>query len=185
MMFVCDPVMGDNGSYYVPRSLMPIYRDVLVPLADVLTPNQFELAELTGIAIENEGDCLRAIANLHEKGARIVVVTSGNIARSDSVMYAYASVVRGERGGDCEQFRFHIPLVKTDKPFVGEWMAGRDWICRDGGCLRESAHRVAGRVGRRRARRGLQRHQHTHHALAEDGGDGRARGGDKGGEGGG
>ena len=27
---------------YVPEELVPIYRDQLVPLADVLTPNQFE-----------------------------------------------------------------------------------------------------------------------------------------------
>lgn len=42
-VLVCDPVLGDNGKLYVPESLIPIYRDVIIPLADVVTPNQFEL----------------------------------------------------------------------------------------------------------------------------------------------
>lgn len=27
---------------YVPEDLLPVYRDKVVPLADILTPNQFE-----------------------------------------------------------------------------------------------------------------------------------------------
>lgn len=27
---------------YVPEELLPVYRDVIVPLADIVTPNQFE-----------------------------------------------------------------------------------------------------------------------------------------------
>ena len=27
---------------YVPENLLPVYRDKVVPLADILTPNQFE-----------------------------------------------------------------------------------------------------------------------------------------------
>ena len=39
---VCDPVMGDNGEMYVPKELLEVYRDNIVPLADIITPNQFE-----------------------------------------------------------------------------------------------------------------------------------------------
>ena len=28
---------------YVPPELLPIYRDVIIPLADIVTPNQFEI----------------------------------------------------------------------------------------------------------------------------------------------
>ena len=41
-ILVCDPVMGDNGHLYVPKELLYIYRDKLIPLADIVTPNQFE-----------------------------------------------------------------------------------------------------------------------------------------------
>lgn len=39
---VCDPVMGDNGRMYVPEELKDIYRTLIVPLADIVTPNSFE-----------------------------------------------------------------------------------------------------------------------------------------------
>ena len=42
IIFVCDPVMGDHGYFYVPEELMAIYRDELLPLANMITPNQFE-----------------------------------------------------------------------------------------------------------------------------------------------
>jgi len=38
--FVCDPVLGDKGEFYVPTSLVALYRDRVLPLADVVTPNQ-------------------------------------------------------------------------------------------------------------------------------------------------
>lgn len=43
MSIVCDPVMGDNGHMYVPQELKEIYEKEIVPLADIVTPNQFEL----------------------------------------------------------------------------------------------------------------------------------------------
>jgi pyridoxine kinase len=39
---VCDPVMGDNGKMYVPEELLEIYKNTILPLADIITPNQFE-----------------------------------------------------------------------------------------------------------------------------------------------
>ena len=39
---VCDPVMGDDSRLYVPEELVPIFREELCPLADVLTPNHYE-----------------------------------------------------------------------------------------------------------------------------------------------
>ena len=43
---VLDPVLGDNGQLYVPAETIPIYRDSLCSLADLMTPNQYE-AEYT------------------------------------------------------------------------------------------------------------------------------------------
>ena len=43
MRYVCDPVLGDDGSLYVPEALVALYRDKVAPLATVMTPNQFEL----------------------------------------------------------------------------------------------------------------------------------------------
>jgi pyridoxal/pyridoxine/pyridoxamine kinase len=35
--------MGDQGSLYVPASFVSLYRDRMMPLADVVTPNQTEI----------------------------------------------------------------------------------------------------------------------------------------------
>lgn len=39
--WVLDPVMGDNGSLYVPQDVVPAYRS-LISHADLILPNQFE-----------------------------------------------------------------------------------------------------------------------------------------------
>ena len=38
--FVCDPVLGDRGAFYVPQELVGLYREKVLPLADVVTPNE-------------------------------------------------------------------------------------------------------------------------------------------------
>lgn len=49
LVYLCDPVMGDeaSGLYVDPACAEAIARE-LVPLADVLKPNEFELARLAG-----------------------------------------------------------------------------------------------------------------------------------------
>ena len=42
LIFVCDPVLGDNGQFYVPQSLLPVYQKQLLPISDLITPNTFE-----------------------------------------------------------------------------------------------------------------------------------------------
>lgn len=36
-------VMGDDGRLYVDADVIPIYRDNLLPLATIITPNWFEV----------------------------------------------------------------------------------------------------------------------------------------------
>lgn len=43
LISVCDPVMGDNGKMYTPEVFKEIYANEIVPVADVITPNQYEL----------------------------------------------------------------------------------------------------------------------------------------------
>ena len=47
----CDPVMGDNGSFYVPEDFVDLYKS-LVPFCRLITPNQFEAQQLTGREIK-------------------------------------------------------------------------------------------------------------------------------------
>ncbi|KAI7901339.1 pyridoxal kinase [Cokeromyces recurvatus] len=45
LIYVCDTVMGDGGSLYVAPEIVPLYRNIMKSVVDVITPNQFE-AEL-------------------------------------------------------------------------------------------------------------------------------------------
>lgn len=50
-LYLCDPVMGDNGGLYVAEAVAESIRDELMPLADLATPNRFELEWLSGAAL--------------------------------------------------------------------------------------------------------------------------------------
>lgn len=74
--YLCDPVMGDHGKLYVSEELVTVYRDVVVPSAQFVIPNQFEAELLTGIKINCEEDAIKACNCLHDKGVEVVVITS-------------------------------------------------------------------------------------------------------------
>nr|XP_019704414.1 pyridoxal kinase isoform X2 [Elaeis guineensis] len=79
LIYVCDPVMGDEGKLYVPKELVAVYREKVVPVASMLTPNQFEVELLTGLRVTCERDGLEACNILHAAGPTKVVITSLHI----------------------------------------------------------------------------------------------------------
>eukprot|EP00040_Diaphanoeca_grandis_P021807 m.116463 g.116463 ORF g.116463 m.116463 type:complete len:312 (+) comp28505_c0_seq1:22-957(+) len=77
LIYVCDPVLGDNGKLYVPPELVPLYRSKIIPLADIITPNQFEVEQLTdGGPVVSIEDAYKRMQQLHTLGASTVVVSS-------------------------------------------------------------------------------------------------------------
>ncbi|XP_020112158.1 pyridoxal kinase-like [Ananas comosus] len=72
--------MGDEGKLYVPQELVSVHREKVVPVASMLTPNQFEAELLTGLRITSEQDGLAACNILHAAGPPKVVITSMQIA---------------------------------------------------------------------------------------------------------
>jgi len=47
-LYIFDPVIGDQGAMYVKPELAAALSEILVPIADVLSPNVYELGHLTG-----------------------------------------------------------------------------------------------------------------------------------------
>jgi pyridoxine kinase len=93
-MFACDPVMGDFGpGWYVPAGVPEFYRDHALAVADILTPNRFELEWLTGSAVSTLAEAGAAAAALRKRGPRIILVTSLELA-PDRI----AAVVAGPDG---------------------------------------------------------------------------------------
>ena len=77
-IYACDPVMGDVGRGMFVRPGIPKFlRDRVVPAADVITPNHFELDFLAGVeATPRLSDVLDAVDRVRATGPRNVLVTS-------------------------------------------------------------------------------------------------------------
>ena len=76
-VYCCDPVMGDvvRGMFVRP-GIPEFLRDTVVPHADILTPNHFELDFLTGRETRTLAEIVAAADELRERGPRDVLVTS-------------------------------------------------------------------------------------------------------------
>ncbi|KQQ89569.1 pyridoxal kinase PdxY [Aureimonas sp. Leaf324] len=76
-LYLCDPVLGDGGDgggrLYQPAETVAAVRDLLVPRADIATPNRFELEFLTGLEFSTNAHLVEAASAL---GPARVVVTS-------------------------------------------------------------------------------------------------------------
>ncbi|MDR1807741.1 MAG: pyridoxal kinase PdxY [Propionibacteriaceae bacterium] len=76
-VYAADPVMGDVGrGFYVASGIPGFLRDRIVPQADIVTPNQFELDFLTDTETRSLADLLAAADRLLERGPSTVLVTS-------------------------------------------------------------------------------------------------------------
>jgi pyridoxine kinase len=76
-LFCCDPVMGDVGlGYYVRAGIPEFFRDHAMALADVVTPNRFELEWLSGGQVSSPAEACDAVAALRQLGPGIVLATS-------------------------------------------------------------------------------------------------------------
>jgi len=73
LLYMCDPVCGDDRGLYVPEETATAIRDNLIPLASIATPNRFELAWLTGTTLETNAAIIDAALSL---GPPRMLVTS-------------------------------------------------------------------------------------------------------------
>ena len=111
VQFVCDPVLGDHGSLYVPADMVAGYRDQLVPHAQLLTPNLFEVAQLTGLPVATHQQVYAAVDRLHDMGPATVVVTSleeGDGEQAD-VVTLLASTRLPQAQGQPSRFKLTAP----------------------------------------------------------------------------
>jgi len=77
LCIIIDPVIGDyDHGIYIDERLVDAYRQFLLPLADGLTPNCFELAQLTGLAVNDIEKVILAARTLLTGRTQWVAVTS-------------------------------------------------------------------------------------------------------------
>lgn len=76
-VYACDPVMGNARSgCFVAPAIPDLLRDRVVPAADIVTPNQFELGYLTRTEPDTLESTLASVDLVRETGPRTVLVTS-------------------------------------------------------------------------------------------------------------
>ena len=80
-IYLCDPIIGDDpGGVYISEEAACAVRARLVPLADIVTPNCFELAWLSGRAVSGAGEAIAAARSLP---ASTVLITSAPAGSPD------------------------------------------------------------------------------------------------------
>ena len=72
-LYLCDPVIGDSDGLFQPEAIAAAIRDRLLPLADIATPNRYELA---GSPAKPSTTTTRSSPRRGALGPREVVVTS-------------------------------------------------------------------------------------------------------------
>jgi pyridoxine kinase len=64
-IYLCDPIIGDEpGGVYISQEAAAAVRDLLVPLADIITPNCFEAGWLSGRQITDPASAATAAQHL-------------------------------------------------------------------------------------------------------------------------
>src|SRR4051794_36523437 len=78
---VVDPVgVSKHGDSLLAPDAVAVLRHRLIPLATVVTPNLYEVAQLTGVEVRDEDGLRTAASAVHALGPRWVLVKGGHLA---------------------------------------------------------------------------------------------------------
>lgn len=119
LLYLLDPVMGDNDYLYVDKSCIQEYLLILSEkIVDIITPNQFEVELLVGFKIVDEYSLTQAINLLHTTfNIKYIVITSLNSSflKDESNIYCAISTI-----SQPIVKLFKIPIIKSYFTGVGD-----------------------------------------------------------------
>ena len=111
VLVVCDPVLGDDPyGLYIPHAAATALRDGLLPFANIITPNRYELAWLSGLPVSTSQDAVAAAKTLRAPMALITSLPSGPVAVGNLLVQA-----------DQEWLRT-VPLLQSVPHGTGDFM---------------------------------------------------------------
>ena len=129
-LYVCDPVMGDEGrGFFVRPGIPEFFKGRAVPAADIVTPNQFELAYLADMPIRSVEDALAAAAKVRAAGPKVVVCTSLDFGGGEGELGVLAD--SAEASWAAWTPRLPVSLNGTGDAFTAIFLA--HWLATGGG----------------------------------------------------
>ena len=116
--YCCDPVIGNRTrGVFVQPGISEFFRDRAVAAAQIVTPNHFELDRLAGRDTADMSQVTAAIAALHARGPRAILVTS--VAASETPA-GHVDVVASDGAA---QYLVRTPKLATAGDGAGDLIA--------------------------------------------------------------
>lgn len=117
-LYCCDPVIGDvDRGIFVRPGIPEFMRDRALKIADVATPNQFELDYLSGSETKTIAATLQAVEKVHRAGPQTILVTSLHV--EDTPKDSIDLLASGPDG----KFRLRTPLLDISVNGAGDAIA--------------------------------------------------------------
>ena len=89
-IYVLDPVIGDENKVYVKDGILQAFKNTLLPHANIVIPNQYELGWLSDLKIYDYLSLITGARKIIGKGPKAVVIT-GSFDDHNIVNYAVSS----------------------------------------------------------------------------------------------
>jgi pyridoxine kinase len=116
--YCCDPVIGNaERGVFVRHGVPELIKERMLPLANVVTPNQFELEYIAGRSTATQGELAAAIDAVHACGPRVVLVTS---LRTDETPEDCIDLIVSDENGRC---RLRTPRLQVVANGAGDAVA--------------------------------------------------------------
>jgi pyridoxine kinase len=118
LIWLLDPVMGDEGELYVSESVIPMYRKILMRGdVDIITPNQFEAELLVDFKIDSIDTLKKALVELHTTfKVPNVAISSLIIGGSDKIRAVTSTYINGS----LHQRLFEVSYIESYFTGVGD-----------------------------------------------------------------
>jgi pyridoxine kinase len=132
LTYCCDPVLGDRDrGLFVHADIPPLVRDLLCPLADILTPNHFEFEWLCGTRATTSDQMIAQAQTLMARGPSTIVVTSAEL--KDTPDDAIETVAIEQSKDGLKAWRVRTPKLPISPSGTGDLFASLLVSARIGG----------------------------------------------------
>jgi pyridoxine kinase len=122
LIYCCDPVLGDRDrGLFVHADIPPLVRDLLCPLADIITPNHFEFEWLCGTRATKSDQMIAQAQTLLARGPSTIVVTSAELGDTPDDEIETLAIERTE--GGLKAWRVRTPKLPISPSGTGDLFA--------------------------------------------------------------